>query len=59
MNDPASGYTDLQNQVEQAVELIKEHEYTDGAHHKQWVLGRVLMILTDGAVRLEDEGIIP
>lgn len=59
MSDPAADYIDLRNQVEQAVQLIKEHEHTDGEHHKQWVLGRVLMILTDGAECLDDEGTIP
>jgi hypothetical protein len=49
----------LDDQVWYAIKLIKEHEYTDGEHHKQWVLNQVLLLLTGGAEHLEDEGTIP
>lgn len=43
----------------EAVELITRHADTDGAHHKQWVLDRVLRALTDGTRHLEDGGTAP
>lgn len=45
--------------TKRAMEFIEDHAHTDGAHHKQWVLNQVLLILSDGARRLDDEGTAP
>lgn len=42
-----------------AAALIEEYGDTDGAHHKQWLLNQVLLILTNGKDHLPDEGIAP
>lgn len=50
---------ELSKRVDRAIAFIEEHQHTDGAHHKQWLLNQVYLILTDGTKGLEDEGIIP
>lgn len=50
---------DESERIAAAVDLIGRYGDTDGAHHKQWLLNRVLGILTNGAQSLEDEGVAP
>jgi hypothetical protein len=39
------GNDNLQVKIDQAVELIAQYGWIDGAHHKQWVLDQVLRAL--------------
>jgi hypothetical protein len=48
-----------EQRIERAMDLIMRYGGTDGAHHKQWVLNKVALTLSGGAVRLADEGIAP
>lgn len=55
---------DPDSPVAQAIRLLAEHGYTDGAHHKQWVLDQVLRLLAGedyGRIAVDDwdSGIAP
>jgi hypothetical protein len=52
-------YSAPEQRIARAVDLIGKYANTDGAHHKQWVLNKVVQTLTGGATRLSDEGIAP
>lgn len=45
--------------VKAALEVARKYGDTDGAHHKQWVIGQMVQLLTDGAEQTEDPGIAP
>jgi hypothetical protein len=48
-----------EERVDQAIEFIRKHASTDGAHHKQWVLAQVTSMLSAGSIELEDKGVTP
>jgi hypothetical protein len=53
--DGSGDYAD--SLLDAVVALIEDYAYTDGAHHKQWVLNEVYKVLT--GQELDDPGIAP
>lgn len=50
---------EAEERIERAVKLAREYGGIDGAHHKDWVLNRMVQELTGGRQSLPQKGSAP